>query len=391
MRNDALSPVDRRALASIATQFFVNGALFASFVPRLPEIRDRVDIGTNTLGMLLALGALSGLVGSSVVGPLIERFGTRRMLVGAGIALCSSLPLIGFATLPVMLVVGLGLMSIFDVLVDSAMNLQGSWISGRRAAPVMNRLHGLWSLGTVIGGFAAAQLAGAGVSLQWHLLVVASVLLGVVLLVGRGLLRVDEHPLEPELAAATEFGPARRSRAPLVLFALAGGCSIAMELTSSDWAAFRLRDDFDALPGVAGLAYVAFTVGMTGGRFGGDAMIVRFGQTRVADVGIAMTIVGLAVASFVPNRWIVMGAFLVGGLGIATQFPKLYDDAAKFPGRPGAGLGALTGGSRVMFLVAPIFVGTLASSRLSVGAATAALTLPAAVAFIAITRRTRER
>jgi MFS family permease len=390
MTNDALSPADRRALASVATQFFVNGALFASFVPRLPEIRDRVDIETNTLGVLLAVGALSGLVGSATVGRLIERFGTRHLLIGAGIALCSSLPLIGFATIPAVLVVGLALMSIFDVLVDSAMNLQGSWISGRRSAPVMNRLHGLWSLGTVIGGFAAAQLAGAGVSLRWHLLVVAGVMLCVVLCVGHGLLRADELSHDPASEVDTGLGPPGRSRGPLLLLAMAGGCSIAMELTSSDWAAFRLSDDFDALPGVAGLAYVAFTVGMTGGRFGGDALILRFGQTRVADIGIAVTIAGLATASFVPNRWIVMAAFLVAGLGIATQFPKLYDDAAKYPGRPGAGLGALTGGSRIMFLAAPILVGALANTRLSVGAATAALTLPAALAFIAITRRTRQ-
>lgn len=389
VNSDGLSRADRRALIAVATQFFVNGALFASFVPRLPEIRDRVGIGTNTLGVLLAVGALAGVLGSAMVGRLIERFGTRRMLIGAGVALCASLPLIGFATLPAMLVVGLALMSIFDVLVDSAMNLQGSWISARRSAPVMNRLHGLWSLGTVIGGLAAAQLAGARVSLRWHLFAVACVMLCVVLFVGRGLLRVDEHPDLPDAAPKAGVGSAARRHLPLALLALGGACSIAMELTSSDWAAFRLKDDFDALPGVAGLAYVAFTLGMTSGRFGGDAMVVRFGQTRVADGGIALTITALAVASFVPNRWVVMGAYLVAGLGIATQFPKLYDDAAKYPGRPGAGLGALTAGSRVMFLVAPISVGVLASSRLSVGAATAAITLPAAAAFIVVTRVTR--
>jgi MFS family permease len=386
-RADGLSSLDRRALVAVATQFFVNGALFASFVPRLPEVRDRIGIGTNTLGVLLAVGALAGLVGSASVGWLIERFGTRRMLVGAGVALCGSLPLIGFATVPAVFVIGLSLMSMFDVLVDSAMNLQGSWISGRRSAPVMNRLHGLWSLGTVVGGLGAAQLAGARVSLQWHLFGVACVMLVVVLFVGRGLLRVDEHAGPPEVMAG--IGPASRSRGPLILLALGGGCSIAMELTSSDWAAFRLKDDFDALPGVAGLAYVAFTLGMTSGRFGGDAVVARFGQTRVADLGILLTIVALATAAFASNRWIVMLAYLIAGLGIATQFPKLYDDAAKHPGRPGAGLGALTAGSRVMFLVAPIVVGALANSRLSVGAATAAVTLPAAVGFIAITRRSR--
>ena len=95
----------------------------------------------------------------------------------------------------------------------------------------------------------------------------------------------------------------------------------------------------------------------------------------------------LAVASFVPNQWAALGAYVFAGLGIATQFPKLYDDAARFPGRPGAGLGALTGGSRVALLVTPAVVGGLAGTSLSVGAATAIVTLPAAAVFLVVSRR----
>ncbi|MEP4648585.1 MAG: MFS transporter [Ilumatobacter sp.] len=416
MSDDGLSPSDRRALASVAVQFFVNGALFASFVPRLPEIRDRIEIGNDALGRLLAIGALSGLVGSALVGRAVERFGTRNLLWVAGVCLCSSLSIVGLATAPAVLVIGLASLAIFDVLVDTAMNLQGSWISGRRRAPVMNRLHGLWSLGTVVGGVAASQLAGVGVTLRVHLLAVSAILLVVVIVVGAGLLRTDEHAslvdgpaadgtgaagpmagtpggigLEPIIAAGGSLVGAdrarRRFRGPLLVFALVGGCSIAMELTSSDWAAIRLTDDFGASAGIAGLAYVAFTVGMTIGRFGGDSMIFRFGHQRVADIGIVVTIVGLVVAAFVPNQWIVVLGYLAAGLGIATQFPKLYDDPAKHPGRPGVGLGALTGGSRVALLVTPIAVGTLATSRLSVGAATAILTVPAAAVFVVATRR----
>ena len=398
--NDGLSTTDRRALTAVAAQFFVNGMLFASFVPRLPEIRDRIDIGNDALGQLLAIGALSGVLGSLAVGRMIERFGTRNLLIVAGIALCCSLSIIGVATVPAVLLIGLAAMSIFDVLVDSAMNLQGSWISGRRQAPVMNRLHGLWSLGTVVGGVAAVQVAALGVSLQTHLFAVTVILLVVVIVVGTNLLRDDEHVAEHAVESSATVGPPasgtpgtsgtfamRWLRGPLVLFAVVGACSIAMELTSSDWAAIRLSDDFDVSPAIAGLAYVAFTSGMTVGRFGGDSMIVRFGHRLVTDVGIAMTIVGLAAASFVPNQWVVMAGYLVAGLGVATQFPKLYDDAAKHPGRPGAGLGALTGGSRVALLFTPVLVGTLASTRLSVGAATAIVTLPAAVLFLLLVRR----
>jgi fucose permease len=381
-------PGDNRALLSVAVQFFVNGLVVASFIPRLPEIRDRIDISTATLGALLAIGSAAGLLGSLAVGRLIERFGTRQVLIGGALALVSALAVIGVATTPAMFLVGLMGLSSMDVLVDSAMNSQGSWISGRRNVPVMNRLHGLWSLGTVVGGLVAAQAAASGVSLETHLLVASALFFAVVVFVGRGLLTTDEFVTEPvENSAAAGVSNRARRRLPLVLLGLASGCSIAMEMTSSDWAAFRLSDDFGAAAGLAGLAYVAFTVGMTSGRFGGDWLIARFGPERVFNVAISMTVIALVVAAFAPNQWVVLGAYVASGLGIATQFPKLYDDAAKFPGRPGAGLGALTGGSRLALLLTPALVGALAGTGLSVGAASALVTLPAAGIFVLASRR----
>ena len=380
-------PGDNRALLSVAVQFFVNGLVVASFVPRLPEIRDRVDISTATLGALLAIGSAAGLLGSVTVGRFIERFGTRRVLIGGALVLVASLAMVGLATTPAVLLLALMGLSSTDVLVDAAMNTQGSWISGRRAVPVMNRLHGLWSLGTVVGGLVAAQAAASGVPLRTHLLVASAAFCAVVVFVGRGLLTVDEYTVGAADVVRPGVSNRVRRRVPLILLGLAGGCSIAMEMTSSDWAAFRFSDDFGAAAGLAGLAYVAFTAGMTCGRFGGDWVIARFGIHRVFNVAIAMTVTALLAASFVPNRWIVLAAYVVAGLGIATQFPKLYDDAARFPGRPGAGLGALTGGSRLALLVTPAVVGALAGTSLSVGSATALVTLPAAGLFVVASRR----
>jgi MFS family permease len=381
-------PGDSRALTSVAVQFFVNGLVVASFVPRLPEIRDRIDVSTGVLGVLLACGGVAGFAGSAMVGPLISRLGTRRLLIGAGVVLVAALAVVGLATTPVVFLAGLLFLWSSDVLVDSAMNLQGSWISGRRRVPVMNRLHGLWSLGTVVGGVTAARAASSGVSLRTHLLVAALVFFCVLVFVGRGLLVDDEHAGEGEIVDGGS-SPIRRRTGPLVLLALGGACSLVMEMTSSDWAAFRLSDDFGASAGVAGLAYVAFTAGMTLGRFGGDWAIARFGRQQVFNTAIAVTLAALVTASFAPDRWLVIAAYVVAGLGIATQFPKLYDDAAKHRGRPGAGLAALSAGSRLASMTAPAIVGVLAASSLSVGSATALLTIPAALAFIALALRSR--
>ena len=170
------TPVDRRALASVAMQFFMNGAAFASFVPRLPEIRTRLGISLDGLGLLITIALTIGLLGSLAAPRIIDRFGTRATLIASASVLIAGLPILGIATVPLVFVLGYSAMSITDGMVDVSMNLQGSWLSARRHAPVMNRLHGLWSLGTVVGGLVAARAAASGVSLSMHFNVVAVLL-----------------------------------------------------------------------------------------------------------------------------------------------------------------------------------------------------------------------
>lgn len=380
--------VDRRALTAVAAQFFANGALFASFVPRLPEIRDQVDIGVAHLGLLMSVAGATGLVGSATVGPAIVRLGTRRVILVAGGAVALSLPVIGLARTPPVLLAGLAGVFLFDVMVDVAMNLQGSWLSARRPVPVMNRLHGLWSLGTLLGGAASSRLASAGVSLQVHLTGAAGVLLLLLAFVGGGLLRIDEHPgtddrSRPRPGAAPHHD--RRVGVTLLLIGLAGLFALALESTSYDWAAFRLTDDLGTTAGFGALGFVAVTLGMTAGRFAGDWMISGLGRRRLALAASALSGVGFATACWSGDRSVSLVGFAVIGVGVATMLPTLYGAAAAAPGRPGAGLGALTAGIRAATLTVPLAVGALAATRLSVGSAMALVALPSIGGFVVVT------
>lgn len=381
-------PTTRRALASVATQFFINGAVFASFLPRLPEVRDRVGIGVGALGVLLTVAAAFGLAGSAVAGPTIDRLGTRWTMILGALGLLAVVPLVGVASSAWVLLAALAALSVLDVLVDVAMNLQGSWLSARRTTPVMNRLHGLWSLGTVVGGLVASQAAAAGVELETQLAITSLVLLAALVFVGRGLLRVDTPHESTADDQRRDVGVASRARrGALVRFAVAGALAVTLEIVNTDWAAFRLSDDLGAGAGFAGLGFVAFTAGMTSGRFVGDFFVARFGSDRVLRGACAVAFVGMSLATLVEDRWVALAGYLIAGLGVATFFPKLYDDAARLSGRGGAGLGALTAGSRVSMLLTPSVVGLLAATRLSVGTAVALVALPSIIAFALVAAR----
>ncbi|MET0907993.1 MAG: MFS transporter [Ilumatobacteraceae bacterium] len=399
-------PGDRRALQSVSVQFFANGVVYATFIPELPEIRDRVGISIGALGLVLTLASISGLIGSLLTGRVIARLGTRRVVIIGTIMSIGSLPIVGFATAPVMLVVGLVGLLFFDVFIDVAMNVQGSVLSSRRRTPVMNRLHGLWSLGGVTGGAVTVLVNRADISVQVHLAVVTVALLAVSLFVVPGLLRVDEAhdtaTVEPlggavlgeglhgtEVMATDEVEDAIRHRRfgpAAIVLGLGGATAMILEVANGDWAAFRLSVDFDASDGVASAAFLLMTIGMTIGRRGGDWVQVRTGSMRLRRLGICVAGAGSVLATLVPVEAVSLVGFLVAGLGTSVLFPQLYDQAARLPGPPGSGFAAMLIGQRSTGIVAPLVIGTLANTELfDVGDAMAVLLIPAAIVGLAIT------
>jgi hypothetical protein len=381
---------DRRALAAVAGQFFVNGAMTASFIARAPQIRDRIGVTVDEFGLLLTAGAVFGVAGSLIAGRIVHGASTKRVLQAGAVVMVLSLPLIGAARTPTVWLVGMAAYVFVDVLVDISMNLQGSWISAHRHAPVMNRLHGLWSLGTFAGGLGAVAANATGLSTFAHLVVVAAVMAAVLLFVTRSVLDDDETGHGDDVRPAPAPHASRRARlAPVVLLVLAGMFAVVAEVTGGEWASFRLTDDFAAAGALGSVAFAAYTMGMTSMRVGGDALQLRLGHTRLHRLSVAIATAGFALASSVPSRFAAVVGFLLVGIGVATFMPKLYDDAARLPGRRGAGMGAMTGGMRVAYVVTPVAVGGIAGTALSVGTAIAVVTLPAMVGLVLVTEWNR--
>lgn len=358
----------------------------ASFIARAPQIRDRIDVTIDRFGLLLTLAGAFGLLGSVLAGRIVHRFGTFRVLMTGAVVMVIALPSMGFARSPGWYLVAMMAYVFVDVLVDISMNLQGSWISARRHTPVMNRLHGTWSLGAFTGGLGAAAANAAGLTLPQHFAVVTVGSAILLLAVSRGLLRSDEDGHEDTRDRPVVVAASRRARVlPLGLLLVAGLFALVVEMTGGDWAAFRLTDDFGATAALASGAFVAFTVGMAAVRLGGDFLQLRLGRRRLHHWSVLTVTLGFVLATLVPDQWLSIGGFALVGAGVATFLPMLYDDAARAPGRRGAGLGAMTAGTRFAVLATPVVVGSIAGTSWSVGAAMAVVALPCIVGFAAIT------
>jgi hypothetical protein len=235
--------------------------------------------------------------------------------------------------------------------------------------------------------------------------VVAIVLISVLRLVASGLLTTDDEPavevaavalapssaVDEATATADTSTPSRASAGGVVSLAgfvlgVGGAAAMSIEMTNTDWAAFRLGDDLGAAPGVAGLGFVIFSGAMTVGRLSGDFVQVRVGHTALIRGASILVAIGAVLATLVASVPVSIVGFLIGGLGTAVLFPQLYDRAARSPGPPGSGFTAMLIGQRGSAVVTPALVGALANTdALSVGQAMAIVILPAAVAIMATT------
>ncbi len=338
-----------------------------------------------TLGAILVGTGLGGLAASAAGGALVDRLGSRRSCVVAALALSAGLPLIGVASTPLALacvLVGLGAV---DVLTDIGMNVQAAQVQRRAQGSVVQRFHGAWSVGAVLGAAVASAAAAVGVSLGQQLAATAVVLVVVVALAARNLSPVDDPP-------APSADGARRWPVLGLLAAVALTLAI-VEGAPGEWAAVFGTDVHGVGAGTAGAGFLAFSAGMVTGRLLGDGATDRLGGRRLFRTALTVVVAGLVVVVTSPGIAVALAGFAVIGLGVSVLFPALYLTAADREGIPaGLGLGVMSTGARLGFLVSPPLVGAIAgasSLRVSLAAVVGTAALAAMVLEVALSRAGR--
>ena len=377
----------RRSTASVALIFFVNGMVFSNWVPRISEVRDRLGVSNSGLGVSLLGGGLGGFLGSLLVVRVVRRLKSRTVVAIASTALALLIPLIAIAPNSVSLLLLLTATGFADVQTDVAVNAQGVMVQHRLGRPIMQRLHGMWSLGMVTGGATGLAMSALDVGLGWHLLGVSVImLLSIGWSVG-GLLAADDPHTHEAIPAET-----RRRTAPLLTVAV-GSMGLALAIIESlpnEWSSVVLNDVFAAGRWKAAGTAV-FAVFMLMGRLSGDDLIMRLGSRRTFTTGVWMCVGSAGLLAVAPVTAVAFVAYATWGLGVSVLFPQLYEVAAKLPGLSAArGLGAMTFGQRLGFLVASGAVGAIADLT-NLRAAMIGLTAVATLILVSARGRTAQR
>ena len=140
--------------------FFVNGVVIGTWVVRIPAIKENLGLGEGLLGVALLGAAVGALVAMPIVGALVSRLGSRRVVGTATLLLSVSLLMPALAPNLPALVLALAMLGAANGGLDVSMNAQAVAVERGYGRPIMSSFHAAWSF----GGLAGAALGGLSAS-----------------------------------------------------------------------------------------------------------------------------------------------------------------------------------------------------------------------------------
>ncbi|MDO5752245.1 sugar MFS transporter [Arthrobacter sp.] len=357
-----------------------SGLIFATWVSRIPAIRDDLGLTPGQIGLMLLCMSLGSFVSVAASGLIVLRLGSKLttrlgiliqtvgfMIMGLGATVFSETLVVGTG----LVLVGLGTGSY-----NTACNIEGAAVERALRRHIMPRLHGSFSIGTVVGAGLGALAASQHVPVLIHLCVMA-VAVFIAVLVGTGHYQADKllstalmvdvsdaGEGQAKSAAAKRAGKAKiaaawRDPRTLMLGALVLGLGLA-EGAAGDWVALAMVDGYQATPALGAIGYGIFVSAMTIGRFAGTVVLDRYGRVIVLRVGAGLAVLGLGLFVFAPTKEIALTALVFWGLGSALGFPVAMSAASDDPEHAAARVSVVSTVGYGAFLGGPPLLGLLA-------------------------------
>lgn len=382
----------------VVTAYAGSGLVFATWVSRIPAIRDDLGLSAGQVGLMLLCMSLGSFVSVAASGLIVLRLGSKLtsrlgsiiqtvgvIIMGLGATVFAETYVVGAG----LVIVGLGTGSW-----NTSSNIEGAAVERALGRHIMPRLHGSFSIGTVAGAGLGALAASIHLPVAIHLSAVA-VAVCLAVLIGAGYYQADKLTSTAAMvdlgdsgavpgtgpipiitasstqdhnakaaAAAKRAGKAKiaaawRDPRTLMLGALVLGLGLA-EGAAGDWVALAMVDGYGTKDSIGAIGYGIFVSAMTIGRFAGTALLDKYGRVAVLRAGAALAVVGLGLFVFAPSAEIALGALVLWGLGSALGFPVAMSAASDDPEHAAARVSVVSTVGYGAFLGGPPLLGLLA-------------------------------
>ncbi|TCM69713.1 MULTISPECIES: MFS transporter [unclassified Rhizobium] len=357
--------------------FFLQPIAFGSWLPRIPEIQARLELGPADLALAL-LGMPVGILSTlPFAGRVVSRIGGKTAVIAGFFVFSVIVCLPAFSLAPVELFIALALLGVAMSMLELGLNVEADRAEKDTGSIIMNRCHGFWSLGIMAGSLLGSAMVAVAAPAGWAILAAAFVVLPFAVAASLRL------PPDREAGSAPPHAPFKPPSVTLL-----GICAFVFGITMTegaiaDWSAVYLKDVFQTDGMMTGIGYTIFALMVAAGRFSGDHLKQRFGAISLARGCGAAALAGMLIVVFAWHSLVTLAGFALVGIGVSVGFPLAVTAAASLRDRPAAAnvailsFMALTG-----FLIGPPLIGFIAeASGLRVGLAVLLVPLAISLAF----------
>ncbi|SDY71044.1 Fucose permease [Herbiconiux ginsengi] len=357
---------------AIFVVFALSGISIASWVARLPAVRDQLSLDTAQIGVLIFAMSAGSVLGLIAAPPVMLRIGARGGMVLSLCLVATGTVVIGLGTsvLSSAVVVGAGL-AVFGFgngSVDVMMNVEGAAAERAIGKTLMPLMHAFFSFGTVAGAGLGALASALSIDVAVHLSVIAAIIVVSVLVairfVPRGVEADDPELLAPRVPFKERLLASLAVWKDLRLLAI-GVIMLGMafaEGSANDWLTIAVADGYQQSNTTAAVVFGVFTVSMTLGRVAGGPVLDRFGRVPVLRVSALLGVLGILIFIFgAPMPWLAYVGAAFWALGCSLGFPVGMSAAADTddPKQSAARVSAVAIIGYVAFLVGPPVIGLL--------------------------------
>ena len=351
----------RRARIAVTITFITNGFTAGTFVARIPDFKRILEISNGTLGGSLLFVSIGVFLALRPAGKSAARHGSKPVVFWATLALAIACVLVGLLLSLQWFWISLFLLGYSIATQDVAMNAHAVLVEQRAGRRLMSAFHGMFSVGTLIGGILG------GLFSQWEITPLnQSLALMVIYIAAAFVVRPMYLPAE---ADKHDFSAGPRAKHPFIFWILGffGLFAAISEGAAGDWGGVLARDAFGATPFVSTLPYIVFCTAMIIGRFSGDYLAHRFGASLVIASGGIISGTGLTIGLIVGGIPAIMVSWFLLGIGLSVVIPLMFSAAGtlatkKYAGviAPSEAVAKVSGVSYFGFVLGPPMIGFIA-------------------------------
>jgi FSR family fosmidomycin resistance protein-like MFS transporter len=353
-----------RAIGLVSAAHFVNHFQYLVLPPLFPLLKAQLGIGFVELGLALTVSSVVGVAAQLPVGYLVDRVGSRRMLVLA--LLLAGLAFLGFGLAPSYRSMLLAM--VFIGLANSVFHPADYSLLSAKVAPVrLGRAFSIHTFSGFLGNAVApvtmiALAAGLGLNIALMAPGILALVVAIPLVLARGIDN-DVVPVHsPHTAPEGRGGGMTAILTPTIL-GLTGFFAL-MSLSGSgisNFSVVALTSAFGTSLSVANLALTAYlsaqALGVLAGGFIAD---LTRRHAEVAAVGYAFNaciVLAIGTAGFdaVPLILAMSGAGLLGGMIMPSR--DMLVRAAAPAGAMGRTFGIVTSGFGIGGMIGPLMFG----------------------------------